>query len=525
MYSILLVDDEDAVRSSIRTLTPWEENGFEIIGEASNGLEALDILEDGIPDVIITDIKMPYMDGIAFITEVRERFSRSVEVIILSGYDEFTFAQTAMKLGTAEYVLKPVSIESMTEVLKRAKARLDDDLARISDMKRLEAFYNDALSLYKEKFLISLIASTRLQDEALLLDKAREYGIPLSGTMFAAAAVELPPEIHFSIVMSEIIERGLDDKSDIATFQYENQVVIIFSSNLEESMTQTFKIEINRTLSLLQSTIIHYLSRPCNIGVGEVVYHLKSLPESYKSAMAALNYATIYPEQHIITLSDVENVERTTKEWTRGERKTDLVMMIKFGSEEQVKRKIREFFSSEVDTESIQSTVLSIISSIAEICSAYGRNIASLIEGEDLFILLSKANTVSRAEALSERLALAAFHMASGVRESSHIEFITKAKRIIMERYQDPLFGLETVSEAISVSPAYFSTIFKKETGTSFVQYLTDVRIEKAKEMLKNSDAKTYEIAKAIGFSEPNYFSFTFKKHVGLSPSQYRRGL
>ena len=156
-YTILLVDDEEAVRTSIKNLTPWAEYGFEVMAEASNGQEALEIVYETMPDVIITDIRMPYLDGIGFIEEVRKNRSESVEVIILSGYDEFTFAQTAMRLNVAEYVLKPVSISSMKDVLRRAKARLDDDKAKASEIIKLESVYQDAMEIYRERYLISLM--------------------------------------------------------------------------------------------------------------------------------------------------------------------------------------------------------------------------------------------------------------------------------------------------------------------------------------------------------------------------------
>ena len=174
MYSILLVDDEDEVRRSIRECTPWEEYGFSVIGEASNGREALDFLDDTMPDVIITDIRMPYLDGIGFIEEVRKNRSESVEVIILSGYDEFTFAQTAMRLNVAEYVLKPVSISSMKDVLRRAKARLDDDKAKASEIMKLESVYQDAMEIYRERYLISLMVPPPFQRKA---DSPSDEGI------------------------------------------------------------------------------------------------------------------------------------------------------------------------------------------------------------------------------------------------------------------------------------------------------------------------------------------------------------
>ena len=522
MYSILLVDDEEAVRHSIKDLTPWQEYGFSMPQEASNGMEALEMIAENIPDVIITDIRMPYMDGIQLIKEVRENYSETVEVIFLSGYDEFTFAQTALSLNAAEYVLKPVSVESMSALLSRIRKRLDEDVARVSDREKLEAFYRDAFNIYKEKFLVSLITPTRRKDETILISKASEYGVPLHGTMFAVSVVDLPLETLPSVAMAEIVEEDATDSGNMLSFQYENQIVIIFSSEMTKDFAPLFIKQINRSLLLLQSRLIHYFSHPFSIGIGEVVFQIRSLPESYRSAMEALHYTYFYPEQHIISIGYIERVDRASEEKDLSDLKTELVMALKFGTEEETETKVHAFFPGLTETADIQSTALSIITIISEICTSYGQNIASLLDGEDLFIALSHANTASRAEELTRRLAVAANRMASGARENSHIQFVEKAKRIIKERYMESTFGLEQVADEISVSPAYFSTTFKKETGLSFVQYLTNVRLEKAKEMLKNTDAKTYEIAEATGFSEPNYFSFTFKKNIGLSPSHYR---
>ncbi len=518
MYRILLVDDEDAVRSSIKNLTPWESCGFEVMAEASNGLEALEILYEDMPDVIITDIQMPYMDGIQFITKVREELSDTVSVIFLSGYDEFTYAQTAIKLNAAEYVLKPVSKKAMEDILLRARERLDKDLAIVSDISRLEAYYKDAFELYKEKFLISLVSPVRVQDEGFLEDKAKEYRIPLEGSMFAAAAVDLPGDSLSYEALREIME----ESDERLSFFYENQLVLIFTSSMGKEFRSLFINQINRSLQFLQDRITHYFSKHFNMGIGEVVYSIRKLQESFRSAVEALNYSALYPEQHIISISDVESMKKPLDKNALWEDRSDLVMAIKFGKQSDVEDKVGSFFYSLTDTADIQSTMLVFLSTISEICLAYGRSIASLMEGEDLFLALSKANTVSRAKELALRLALSARVMATGERENSHIQFVEKAKEIIKDRYADPLIGLEQVAGEISVSPAYFSTTFKKETGLSFVQYLTNVRLERAKDLLRNTDDKTYEIAEKIGFSEPNYFSFTFKKHIGMSPSQYR---
>ncbi len=521
MYSILLVDDEDEVRRSIKDLTPWNEYGFSVIGEASNGMEALDALNENIPDVIITDIRMPYLDGIALIEEVRRNISSSVDVIILSGYDEFTFAQTAMRLDVAEYVLKPVSVDSMREVLKRTKARLDEDRAKVSDRKKLESFYRDAIEVYKEKFLISLISPTRKQDAAQIKEKAEEYGVPLSGNLYSVAIIDLPTETLSSIAAAELIDEATENDRSVIPFQYENQLVLIFSSDMSTEFSSLFSKQVNRSLTMLQSRLQHYFAKSFNMGIGETVTEETKLPESYASALEALNYTQLYPEQHIISISDVETIENDHNE-KLGDRKTELVLAIKFGNKADTEKAVHSFFQGITETPNVQNTVINVLSIISEICSSYGKNVATLLDDEDLFLSLSHANSLSRSEALMTKLAVKAHESAEGARENSHIQFVENAKRIIKENYSNPLFGLEQVTDEIAVSPAYFSTTFKKETGTSFVQYLTNVRLEKAKELLKNTDAKTYEIAEKTGFSEPNYFSFIFKKNIGLSPSQYR---
>ncbi len=519
MYTILLVDDEDEARKSIKELTPWNEYGFEVIGEASNGLEALDFVSETLPDVIITDIRMPYLDGIGFIEEVRARYSPSVDVIILSGYDEFTFAQTAMRLNVAEYVLKPVSVSSMKEVLRRARERLDQDRAKVSDKERMETFYKDAVEVYRERFLATLIAPARRQESQIIKEKAAEYGVPLSGRLFAAAIIDIPADMQAAV--ASITAEAMKDDSSTIPFLYENQEVIIFTSGMESSFSPLFSKQIYRTLSLLQSRFLHYFPQAFNIGIGEMVTDILNLPVSYRSAVEALNYSQLYPDQHIISINDVETVE-SDRSGDTGDRKTELVMAIKFGNSSDTETAVHSFFEGIMDTPNVQNAAITVLSIISEICASYGRNAATLLDGEDLFLALSHANSLSRAEKLMTKLALKANEAASGARENSRIQFVENAKRIIMEKYQDPAFGLDQVAEEISVSPAYFSTTFKKETGVSFVQYLTNVRLEKAKELLKNTDAKTYEIAEQIGFSEPNYFSFIFRKKLGESPSRYR---
>lgn len=516
MYSILLVDDEESVRSSIRNLTPWEKHGFEIMGEASNGIEALDIISEKMPDVIITDIKMPYINGIEFIEKIRKDFSSTVEIIILSGYDEFTFAQEAVRLKVAEYALKPVSIKMIEELLDRTKDRIEKDKLRFLEAEKIEPVYKEAFSLYKERYLASLIAPSRLSDN----DKeSNSFGINLTNKMIAVGVMDAADSLF---MLQKLAEEAIEREAERPIiFPHENQIVFIFNTSMIEEYAPLFKKQIYRVLNLIQESSSHYFAHHVNIGISNIVTNIDDIPLAYKDAVRALNYTHSFPEQHIITLSDIENVENEKVERDLGELKTELIFAIKLGSSHDTEVAISNFFSTLTETSDIQAAVLYIISTISEICTSYSKPITSLLK-EDLFSTLAHMTTLTSAKKICLSIALAANDMANGERESSRIKFVETAKKVIKKRYSDPLFGLDQLCEEISVSPAYFSTTFKKETGISFVQFLTNTRLEKAKEMLKNSELKTYEIAERTGFSEPNYFSFAFKKNTGVSPSQYR---
>lgn len=522
MYSILLVDDEESVRSSICRLTPWKDYGFEVIAEASSGLEALEILSEQVPDLIITDIKMPYMNGIDLINTIRSRYSTTVEVIVLSGYDEFTYAQEALRLKVTEYVLKPVSVDDMKALLERTYKKIKEDKERFQNFQQDQPIYKEAISIYKERFLVSLLSAQKSFNKDKAIEIASKFQLSLSGNLYTVAVLESQEENAITQAIQSLAEETFEEeKEKPIIFQYDNQIVLIFCSTMTEIFTSLFKKQVFRVLNLLQESTGHYFKHPARIGVGNVVHSLQDLPLSYNDAIEALNYTTIYPDMNLIALSDIEAGDQIKEERNIGELKTDLIFSIKMGTKSDVERAVSNFFSDIAETCDIQASVLMILSSISEICSAYSKNIATLFNG-DIFKALSHTRSLASAQKLCAEIAIAANEMANGARENSHIQFVENAKKIIRKRYSEPTFGLDQVCEEISVSPAYFSTTFKKETGTSFVQFLTNTRIEKAKELLKNSEAKTYEISEKVGFSEPNYFSFTFKKNVGLSPSQYR---
>ncbi len=519
MYSILLVDDEENVRDRIRDFVPWNEYGFEITNEAGNGLEALDLIDEKMPDVIITDIKMPYLDGIELIKRIRSQYSSTVEIIILTGYDEFTYAQEAVKLKVAEYVLKPVSIESTKDLLKRIKARLDSDRAEFKNLSN--ETYSQMMESLRLQLLSSLITKRRLlsYNEKVFQEITGKLNINLDGKLFRVAIAESAKDEISSSFLINIATKAFEFMEEKPIFFMQDfQLIVIFKS--KENNPNPFAIDVYNALKLLEESSIHYIEAPLKIGLGLAVNNLKDISSSYNEALEALNTALHMKDEQILAISDIQKKEGSSFK-NLGSLKSDLIVSVKYGKEKDVNASVKAFFSKTTEMEEIERIVLFILSILGEIARDYSLKL-NLISDGDLFNQLSHIRSLASAEKFCIRIASKINRLTSGQRENSRVEFVERAKDIIFTHYTDPLFGLEELCSIIEVSPPYFSSTFKKETGSSFVQFLTNTRLERAKELLRNSDAKNYEIAEKSGFSEPNYFSFTFKKNIGLSPSQYR---
>ena len=530
-YTILLVDDESAVREGIRSRTPWEQYNFRVVGEAGNGIEALELVEELKPDVVLTDIRMPYLDGMELIQQIRVSYPATT-LVILSGYDEFTYAQQAIHYDVIEYVLKPVSVDDLCQLLKRLGKRLDEDIQRTQDQNRLRKSYQLALPLIREKFLVSLLTKPHPGSDGSLIVKAKEYGFNLEKDEFMVALFETDHDQDdplSAMAMFEIAEEVFRKEEETLVFQFENQVVIIFSAQSHQvsHFDSVFRKQTYRKAEQLHSYLQKF-NFFVVLGMGNLVHTPSAITHSYHQALKALNYSSAYPEQRLLFIGDLEQLPIEEHIGTIGESIADVILSIKIGSEEQVEQAVGKLFAEQLASfslDQLQALILKLSSSLEEIAHSYGKTIFSLEEeeGRNLFTEFASLNTLGKMRRYFSRLCLQLRRTIAGQREVSHVQFIQQAKTMIAKHYTEAGFGLDQICEMIGVSPSYFSSTFKKEVGISFVQYLTTLRMDRAKELLIKTEGKTYEIASAVGFTEPNYFSFCFKRHVGSSPSQYRQ--
>lgn len=332
MYTLILVDDESDVREGLLKQIDWGLYGFEVIGITDNGKEAYDIVDKLLPDIVITDIKMPFMDGLTLSELIKQKYP-ATRIIILTGFEEFEFAQKAVKLHIDEYVLKPFSCQELINVLVKIKLQMDDEIAQKKNIQKLREHYNKSLPILKANFLTLLI--TRKLSESEIMDKSYGFNINLNAKGFMVSVISIDKYVYDNLAEQETenkeekseisslledidltlfavlnIAKELIDKYDMGiVFIHNGDIVVLSVSNDKES-----EAAIIHTLTVLEEirySVEKYLMLTVTIGVGTFCNTVSDISNSYKDAVVALNYKLILGNNRILYINDLEN--RSTK--------------------------------------------------------------------------------------------------------------------------------------------------------------------------------------------------------------------
>lgn len=536
LYRILLADDEEEVRKGIIRKINWEQVGFEVAGDAENGQDALEKIEQLKPDVVMTDIRMPYMDGLALSAKIRQKYP-SIKILIFSGYDDFEYAQQAIKLNVTEYILKPVNGEELTEILNRVRENLDEEIEQRRNVSLLRESYRNSLPILRELFLNDLVRGTAPEDT--IEKNLREYEVDILDARKWVTAVlhtetdertgkaeTQPLMLHqqqelIPISVRQLAEDKLKEYFRFAIFNSTSGITVLAA--IDEKNTQTQLIDLlgdicKETQRILEVTV--------TAGVGHSSSSLEQIDKSYRSAVDALGYKTIVGAGNTIYINDVEPMGRGKLELDSKDEE-ELKNAIKFGTpaviEDVVQRLVGRMDDARVHTRQYQIYIFSLINCMIQLLQQQDMDLGQMFETDKDYI-----NFLSNAEKWEEfsrwliRTACRMNETMNRRRDSTAHQVIRDAKRYIQENYWNPNLSVEMLCRELHMSPAYFSTMFKKETGQTYITYLTEFRLKKAVELLGSTEDKTYVIAQKVGYQEPNYFSYVFKKRFGVSPTKFR---
>jgi two-component system response regulator YesN len=413
-YKVFLVEDEIITREGIRDTVDWGAAGYQLCGEAPDGEIALPLIRERRPDVLITDIKMPFMDGLQLCRILRETLP-ATKIIILSGHDEFKYAQEAIQIGVTEYLLKPIAPRDLLTALRKVAAQLDEERRTSANLLELQAQRATDQSRLRERCLLNLVAGTISSAE--LIEQAQQLSIDLLAPCYQVMVIravpragppDLPPYRMYQQV-DEIIGDHLGAEASTLAFKQglEETVLILKGGEADHLQARAQQLAV-----ALQRLIAERTACLAAIGVGPVAERLGAIPQSFAQALAQLGPgAPAAPEA-----------------------------------------------------------------------------------------TLAQQHEPSHSAAL-----------------------IARARGYIDAHYADPEISLGQVAAQVLLSPTYFSVVFSREVGETFIEYLTNVRIRKAVELLRTTSLTSSEIGYRIGYHNPRYFYSVFRKVTGLPPNEFRR--
>ncbi len=531
MLKVFLVEDEFVVREGIKNNIDWKSRGYEFAGEASDGELAFPMIQKLKPDIVITDIRMPFMDGLALSRLIKKELPW-IEIIILSGFEEFEYAKEGIKIGIAEYLSKPINGEDLLRAVDGLAVKIEEKQQerKIREMyiKEMEENF-----LRERKNLFHYLV-TGSKSAAELLEIAENLSVDLSALWYNIVLIKTQSMNHahdeYSNSLVEI-EQKIEELED-------ETCLLIFDRNLE-GKALLFKADSKEELESIQN---EYQSRMQKIltsyeniryfgGVGMPVNRLRELPASFERASHAFAHRYLVQESRILNSEELEQgVYLNQEEFDISNvdpkqiDRSKIREFLKFGDRDEAIYFVEEFFN-DLGKNAMKSNLFrQYITMDTYFC------VVDFLEG----LQISKEEidpspTISGPLQNEEnainyvaRIIKKALELREKRASNRYENIVDEVMRYIEENYADEETSLNLLASHVNFSPNHLSMVFSQQTGQTFTKYLTDYRMSKAKELLRCTGKRSSEISIEVGYKDPHYFSYLFKKTQGMTPTQYR---
>lgn len=535
MLRVFLAEDETIIRETLRDTMPWAQCGYTFVGEAGDGEMALPLIQQAKPDVLITDIRMPFMDGLALSKLVLQEFPQ-MKVIILSGYDDFEYAQTAIGLGVERYLLKPITKSTLMTVLQEVREKIQGERAQQNYLAQFRQEAQDYEQYARRRFLERIVAGQLSVQE--IYEQAEKLDLDLRAQVYDLALVSAVPESSNTETYSE---RGARIRDEMVSYFLKHPEYILFRWNLtsyavlllgrQENMEAIVSRCVNKVRQLYQ-TFGPELS--WYAAVGTPTRRLSALPGCFEEVSRLWAYRHILPEQHILSAETVKTFTGTGSDHDLSGLDMSkispamLTGVLQNASAQEIPSFVDEYIHSlEEALESgpfCQYLMLSARFTATQFVEGLGVEQREYLSGLGCLGMVGQQISVDDLKRYLSDILLQAIKLRDRVTGSQYSGQLKQAVRYIDEHYRCEDISLNRVAKEVDLSPNYLSAVFSQEMGTTFVEYLTARRMEKARELLRHSDLRSGEIAAAVGYKDSHYFSFLFKKTQGCTPRDYRGG-
>jgi len=532
MHKVLIIDDDRIIRKGLITTIPWEQYGFQIIGEAPDGEQGLKIIDECHPHIVISDIKMPFMDGLDMAHIIRKRYP-TIKVILLTGYNDFSYAQQAIKVRAFDYLLKPIDKEILLEKVQKAAEEWDEE--NIAQRR-----ISEANPFYRQTFFKKLREHQGAEDKGVL-QEATSLGIELTGQTFIVFLIKIDEYYKGLEEMAEsaqqrmvlkycvfnICEELVQREKQGGVVELENDELILIYSSHESSDRATEKAYI--LAEQIKNTVKKYVKTTLTVILGGAYQGLCSIESSYGEARTALAFRHLIGKDKVFSILDIEILPTTNNNIHIIEKEYEIINKVKLGFVQETLELLNDLESEMLQQNDISLHQVRILS--VQLIIDLFRGAAEWGKGweneqqTNVAIYYRRINGMQTIREIMNLLRQVTCELAQFMitqRESQGCTAVGEAVKYIEEHYVTQGLSLQEIAKHVHMNPVYMSVLFKQEKNINFSDFLLQLRMEKAMEMLRCHNMKTYEVAEAVGYASPEYFSVCFKKYTGVSPTEFK---
>lgn len=535
---VFLVEDEIVMREGIKNNIDWEREGFIFAGEASDGELAYPMIRSTRPDILITDIKMPFMDGLELSRLVKREFPH-IKILILSGHNEFTYAKEAIKIGVTDYLLKPISQAQLLHSVKEIAGVIYKEKEQQKHLELYKQEMQEREYIEQQQFFDKLLKGSLGMSE--ILERGSQLGINLTANYYNVILFKIilkNQDNHIyseeQLHISEKIEKMLAAHERILTLDrgVEGWAFFVMADGEEELRNREDKL-LKMLLDIIKdSAELEYFG-----GVGTRIQRLREIPLAFERANRACSFRYLLNSNQIIYADKIdgirfepgENADIDIRTLDLG--KIDRRLLDNFlrkGLKSEAALFIEDYFFS-LGSDNVGSLLfrqyiaMDMYFGTLAFIEELGHPPESIVEEcGDIKTVATMLGTPESTKEYLVRIIEQAVTLRDNASTQKYRDVLEDARRYIEEHYDKDEISLNTVSASVNMSPNHFSTVFKQETGQTFIEFLTQVRMGKAKELLKCTNMKSSEIAYAVGYKDPHYFSYLFKKIQECTPKEFR---
>ena len=541
MLKIFLAEDEVIVRETIKRMIPWEDLGFELVGEAADGEMALPLLLRQKPDLLITDIKMPFMDGLT-LAKVAKKEIPGLKVVILSGYDDFNYAKQAINIGVEDYLLKPITKNALIERLTEIRSRYEHEKTQ---KEYYEKFHREMQAYEKNSsrdFFEALVSGS--MDMMEIYRRSEKLGLDIVAEAYNVLIFTMNCEEDFSGQREGYSEWEAESLELLKEFFSENTSAMLFRCNifsygvLIKGQKETIEENTRSCVSEIQRIFDRKeQKRQWFVAAGEPVERLSQIQKSYYSASRAFSHRYLYDE-NILYYDEMASMEKknVTEDDSTYLQKVDVnalnpAILQKFlsnGLLEETENFVKDYFYA-IGQEPLESLVfrnyvtLNVRFSVMSFLKEIGCDTRTLEQEDTEDVLSESSKSLENAIAYAEKIISQAIALRDQNSGNKNRSILKTAVDFIDSHYTEEDMSLNKAANAANVSANHFSALFSQNMGQTFIEYLTNLRMNKAKEYLRCTSMRSSEIAGEIGYKDAHYFSYLFKKTQGMTPSDYRK--